>query len=124
MTDRTMQKWWRRAVLAANKNRCAVCGKVRQDSGLECHHLIKRRYRITRHDWRNGVPVCCGECHSYADTTAGTAEILANHPYATGLIDLVRQYRNVKNYLAARGLFLSEFDAETLAELKQIAKEW
>ena len=121
MTDRTMQVWWRRAVLRANQNTCAVCGKVRPDNELECHHLVKRRYRLLRHDWRNGVPVCVGECHRYADTTTGTAGILSAHKWGEYLGEMVRKYRTVKDYLIDNGISQAQMDAASLDELKTVA---
>jgi hypothetical protein len=121
MTDRTMQIWWRRAVLRKHHNICAVCGRVKPDNELQAHHLVKRRYRLLRHDWRNGVPVCAGECHNYADTTTGTSEILGRHRYGPYLGDIVRTYRTVKDYLTEQGMALAAYDQRTLDELKTVA---
>ncbi len=120
MTDRTMQRWWRRAVLTVHKNKCAVCGRIREPEELECHHLVKRRYRILRHDDRNGVPVCKGKCHSYADTTAGTAEILSKHKWADYLNSVVRDFRTVKDYLVQKGITQKQMDEKSLEELKTL----
>lgn len=121
LNDRTMQSHWRKAVLKANRNRCAVCGIIRADGELECHHLVKRRYRILRHDYRNGVPVCIMGCHRYADTTTGTAEILKKHKYEEYLTGIVRKYQTVKEYLIDYGITQLEKDRADLDELKTIS---
>ena len=74
VSDRTLQKYWRIAVLKKNHNTCVICGKIKPDSELECHHVIRRNHRVTRHDVKNGVPVCTGDCHRMAHTEKGKAE--------------------------------------------------
>lgn len=118
LSDATMQRWWRRAVLAYHSNTCAVCGRVRADCDLECHHLIKRRYRILRNDYRNGVPVCKGECHRIADNNSGW--LLAKHPFKDYITRITSTYITVKDYLIDWGMTLAEFDAQTLEDLKGI----
>ena len=78
VSDRTLQKYWRLAVLALHHNRCIICGKTRRPVDLECHHIIKRRHRVTRHDAINGVPVCTGECHQIAHTQRGQQLMLGS----------------------------------------------
>ena len=120
VTDRTMQRWWRRAVLVKNFHRCAVCGQVKPSESLECHHLIRRRYRVTRHDWRNGVPVCAGECHSIADRTS--AELIAQSRHRDYLVAR-KQIGTIKKYLSSQKMSLQQFDAATLEKLKEIVNE-
>jgi hypothetical protein len=121
MTDRTMQRYWRAAVLVQNHFTCAVCHKYQHPNNLEAHHLVKRRYRLLRHDVRNGVLVCCGVCHQYADTATGTAEILTTSPYRVYLTDAVRKWRTYKDFLISIGKSEAEHTAIQLAELKKIA---
>jgi hypothetical protein len=119
-TDKTMQKWWRLAVLRANGNQCAVCGLIRPDHELECHHLIKRRFRILRHDYRNGVPVCIGDCHRKADANSGW--LIQKHPYRDHITRITSSFVSVKDFLQEEGMSLDEYDAKTLEELKSIVK--
>ncbi|MGD8567359.1 MAG: HNH endonuclease signature motif containing protein [Gammaproteobacteria bacterium] len=119
VTDRAMQVWWRRAILASHNNTCAVCGRVRSSSDMECHHLIKRRYRILRHDYRNGVPVCVGDCHRKADNNSGW--LISKHQYREHLTDITSNYTTIKDFLIDRGMTLAEHDAQMLEELKEVA---
>jgi len=118
----TMVAWWRKAVLANCDNTCAVCRNKWPSDQLEAHHLVSRHNRILRYDWRNGVAVCRGPCHTLADTRSGTASILKVWPHAKYLTETVEQYRTYKEYL--KFLLISE-RAHTrgqLTALKIIAK--
>ena len=75
VSDSTLQKYWRQAVLKRNHNTCIVCGIIKSSGYLECHHIIRRGHRVTRHDSMNGIPVCVGECHRKAHTERGKADI-------------------------------------------------
>lgn len=120
VSDRTMQRWWRLAVLANNYCTCAVCGAIRTPDELECHHLIKRRYRILRNDFRNGVCVCAGECHRKADNNSGW--LIQKSAYREHLTKTTSTYTTVKDFLIDEGITQKEFDRRQLAELKKIAK--
>jgi len=39
---------------------CMRCGHIGED--LSAHHLIKRKYYLSRHDIRNGITLC-SKCH-------------------------------------------------------------
>jgi len=69
MKDRYLQKLWRDAVLKKDNYRCVMCG-IGGEHNLQCHHFIKRRVRVLRHDYRNGFALCYG-CHAKAHTKAG-----------------------------------------------------
>jgi hypothetical protein len=75
VSDRYLQAYWRKAVLLIHGNTCIVCGNVRMPDALECHHVIKRRHRVLKHDPKNGVPVCAGECHQFVHTRKGERTI-------------------------------------------------
>jgi hypothetical protein len=62
MTDSTLNKLWSRAVRAMRGNYCLSCGAPAHS----CHHIIKRRYIVTKYDATNGIPLC-QECHRIAD---------------------------------------------------------
>ena len=115
-----MQRWWRKAVLIKGLHRCAICGRCRPADELDAHHLIRRRYRALRHDWRNGVPVCRGECHIIADQNS--AKLTAQSPHWEH-IDQVMKFPNSREYLRDRGMTLREFDSAMLILLKKIVKE-
>lgn len=46
---------WSLAVKIRAKNKCEVCGKT---EGLNSHHIVGRRNRMTRWDIKNGVALC------------------------------------------------------------------
>lgn len=117
-SDRYMQTWWRLAVLAANRNTCAECGRIRAPEDLECHHVIKRRVRLLRNDWRNGVPVCRDtDCHRLAD---GKGLLIAS-PINRAHLEHLNRYSTIKDYLVEEGITLAQFDRETLEQLKTVA---
>ena len=117
MTDRYLQKYWRISVLVINNYKCIICGRRRDPSDLECHHIIKRRRLFLRHDWKNGVPVCV-ECHGKAHTLYGSGIIASRHEWMDYLMD--NENVNIKDYLVAHGMTRDEFLQMELDELKKI----
>jgi hypothetical protein len=105
---------WRKAVLSLFDNRCVMCnnGNINQ---LECHHIVKRRNKILRHEIKNGVPVCKYGCHSKIDSIAG-------REFLKGYIDfeyLSKYEKQVfKQYLIDRCMTENEFLKEKADELK------
>lgn len=71
MTDSTLNKLWRQALLIIYYNRCGICGK---EVELQCHHIIKRRNKILKYNLLNGIPLC-RECHAFAHTGAGRRKV-------------------------------------------------
>ena len=62
-SDSTLNKKWRQAVLSWYGEGCIIC----QKQPVECHHIIKRRNKLLRWDYRNGVPLC-KEHHEQSDS--------------------------------------------------------
>ena len=109
-------------MLVAGGFKCAVCGRVRPAGVLDAHHLIKRRYRLLRNDWRNGVPVCRGGCHLEAERISVTAKIIEESS-RRDYLRWKQEFRTVKDYLVNRGITMNEFERSTLEELKIVAGE-
>ena len=129
VSDRTLQKYWRLAVLALHHNRCIICGKTRQPEDLECHHIIKRGHRVTRHDVKNGVPVCItpieidGQittCHKIAHTKVGQriidGRLGASH---CEYLD-EREKVMIKDYKNALSYSTKELEKYELEKLKKV----
>ena len=116
VSDGYLNHWWRKAVLQSYHGRCGLCGLHWEVAGgLEAHHIIKRRRKFTRWDWRNGIPLC-RECHTLAHTKAGEMAISRRHPYYADLVNM--ECINFKDYLLDKGLTENEFRQRTLKELK------
>lgn len=113
-SDGYLQNWWRKAVKRVHGDRCKLCGA----QPVECHHIVKRRYGVLRHDWRNGLPLCA-ECHAQADTIAGR-ERIAEHVDMDYLSAMERY--DLKTFLAERGMTRGEFLRNELDELKRIVR--
>jgi ankyrin repeat protein len=111
-SDSTLMSWWRKAVKAVQGESCVLCGAT----PVECHHIIKRRKKLTRYDWRNGLPLCPG-CHSLSDTIRGR-EAIAEHVD----MDYLRDHDGVilKEWLASHGMTEQEFLQAELDELKDV----
>ena len=120
-SDRYLQAFWRKAVLSYNGNFCFMCGKYKKAEQLECHHIIKRRHRVTKHDYRNGIPLCT-ECHKIAHTKKGEMYIAKNHEFYNDIIEL--ETKTVKDYLIEHGLVKHELETLELNKLKAIIKEY
>lgn len=106
MSDGRLQKLWRLAVIAVWRSD-PLSGE-RQPERLQCHHLIYRRYFLTRHDWRNGVPLS-PESHIRVHGVQGNAPILdmllpEHREYLTTL-----QRWTKKDYLFVTGLSEAEY---------------
>ena len=56
VSDSTLTKLWRQAVLASWGHQDPISGTW-GDENLECHHIIKRKHWVTRWDWKNGIPL-------------------------------------------------------------------
>lgn len=106
--------------MTAGGHKCAVCGRVRPASALDAHHLVKRRYRLMRNDWRNGVPVCRGKCHQEAERITVTNKIIEEYS-RRDYLEWKRRFKTVKDYLVNRGITMDEFERSTLEELKIVA---
>ena len=114
--DSTLNHWWRKATLQSYSYRCGICGLSWKAGALEAHHIIKRRRKFTRWDWRNGIPLC-KECHALAHTKKGELFISRRHPYYADLVNM--ECINFKDYLVAIGMTENEFRQRTLKELKE-----
>jgi hypothetical protein len=119
-TDRTLQKYWRKAVLAYHKNTCIICGLPASDDQLECHHICRRRVAFLRHDYRNGVPVHVGECHRIAHTKKGEQIIARKHEFYEYLLD--HENIRIKDWLQQTRQSRDEFLIGELKELKEVAQ--
>jgi hypothetical protein len=118
--DSTLDAAWRKAVLESYNWRCGICGLSWLQGSLECHHIIKRRHKLTRWDYRNGVPLC-RECHALAHTKAGEAIIARRHPWYDELVTL--ESINFKDYIATVGWTENEWRQQMLEKLKEKAQE-
>ena len=124
VSDRTLQKYWRIAVLKKNHNTCVICGKIKPDSELECHHVIRRNHRVTRHDVKNGVPVCTGDCHRMAHTEKGKADI--RDSLGASHMDYLYERENVfiKDYKIALSYSTKELEEFELNRLKEVISRY
>jgi len=116
ISDGYLNHWFRKAVLASFHYRCGICGLSWKAGALEAHHIIKRRRKFTRWDFRNGIPLC-KECHALAHTKKGELFISRRHPYYADLVNM--ECINFKDYLVAIGMTENEFRQRTLKELKE-----
>ena len=124
VSDRTLQRYWRKAVLLIHGNRCIICGKKKEDSGLESHHLVKRRKRVLKHDAKNGVPVCVGECHQVAHTRKGE-RLIADRLGAAQLEYLEeRESWLIKDYRFSLSHSKEEHEEWELARLKEVIAKY
>ena len=115
MTDRYLDGLWSKAVRAIKGECCAnpMCGK--QASGV--HHIIKRRYKVTRWDVKNGIPLC-PTCHPIADRNTGFALSLITGEDADYLN--VQGMHTLKDWLAISQQTREEFMKGCAVELKEL----
>jgi len=81
------------------------------------HHLVRRIYKTTRWDWRNGINVCI-KCHN--EIHAGKKQ----EPVSRELWDLLNDLKNQDwhKYLLDRGMTEMEFYQEKERELDEQLK--
>ena len=118
-TDRYLQQLWRQALLILHDNNCAYCGETYD---LECHHIIKRRNKLFRHDYRNGI-VLCKVCHEWAETLEGKKWIVENHIYYNELRIEEMKYKTLKDYRYEMQLSENKFLTLQAEFLKRIINE-
>lgn len=83
-SDSYLMKLWREAVLNFWGNRCGFCGHPIEEE-LQCHHIVYRRHKILKWNWRNGIPLCY-KCHRVAHTKAGEQRISSLTPFYDFLV--------------------------------------
>ena len=111
LSDSSLLRLWRRTVLKLWGYSCIICG---QGGNLDCHHIIKRRYKLLLFDWRNGVPVHEGECHERANLEAPRMLSEEQLQYLQGMRALTK-----KAYLFAERLSESEWRQRVKEELEK-----
>ena len=109
LSDSTLSALWRKVVLHVHHNTCVVC---HGGGTLQAHHIIHRRYKILRWNWRNGVPVHAGDCHE----TANLQGIYAAPPVWRDYL-MEKSCQIHKQYLMEHGMSGSEWRAEVKADL-------
>lgn len=119
VSDSYLNKLWRKAVLAEWGYECPYCGNTDIDI-IEIHHIVKRKNKILRWDYRNGIPGCKYSCHSFYHTLSGQKWILEN--LEEEVILYLSEFDNVlyKDYLFEHGLTDNEFRKIKLEELKKV----
>lgn len=120
VSDRYLMMLWRRAVLAEWNYQCGFCGAKNID--LECHHIVKRRRKLTRWDWRNGIPLCTDH-HKVGHTKDGELKIMiaiGDARYKT-LCEMEKVV--FKDYLLKNGMTENEFRINTMKTLKEVANK-
>ena len=102
LSDSTMQRLWVKTVRARYNNCCGICGKYNTGTH-ECHHVIKRRAVLTRHDWRNGI-LLCQECHRKMDLPGGELLVAQAHHSWDYLMAILPDAKNASNYFQKIGI--------------------
>lgn len=125
VSDSTLQRYWRKAVLLNHHNTCIICGKKKEDSDLECHHIIyKSQNRPLRHDPKNGVPTCKYGCHKKAHTSIGK-KIITDYLGAAHTNYLYkRENWFVKDLRKAMSFSQHEHEKWELARLKEVIAKY
>jgi hypothetical protein len=109
LSDSTLSALWRKVVLHVGNNTCVICC---EGGTLQAHHVIHRRYKMLRWDWRNGVPVHAGDCHE----TANTQGIYA--AYSVWRDYLMKRSRWLyKQYVTERGMSETDWRHDVKADL-------
>lgn len=125
ISDSYLFKLWRQAVLKLWGNRCAFCGNpIIED--IECHHIVRRRHKVLRWDYRNGIPLCSKKvnpkykltCHQYGHTKLGESLIKEKNKHYNDIIIL--EPKNYRDYLLQNAVNDNEFREFKFLELKTI----
>ena len=108
LSDSTLSALWRKVVLHVGRNTCVICGG---GGTLQAHHVIHRRYKILRWDFRNGVPVHAG-CHE----TANMQGVYAAYPVWQDYL-MERSRWLYKQYVTERGMSEADWRHDVKADL-------
>lgn len=129
LSDRYMMKLWRQAVLIKWGGKCIFCQESNQDV-LECHHIKKRKHKLTRYLVDNGVPVCkvkYGEkmsCHQRAETFEGQ-EIIKKLIGEKTLVKIDQlAHQTIKDYCSEHGISQSEYLISAKDELERVISDY
>jgi hypothetical protein len=123
VSDSTLNKLWRQAVLAYWRYTDPVSHTVdTSGDSLQCHHIIPRRRYVTRWDYRNGLPLTAKSHKWMHEQPLEAAEwISANVPDYEYLVKMGGRLK--KEYLLSLGLTDAEFRQQIRDELKRIIEE-
>jgi len=110
--DRCLDSWWSSAIKKKYGGRCAICN----GHGVHAHHIIKRRYKVTRWLVINGICLCL-DCHRDVESGLLAREIRLSEADKASL-SLWSQY-NLKDWCQKNGMTTNEFRADRLRELKR-----
>lgn len=120
VSDSTLHKLWRKAVLAWWGYRDPISGLCDPTGGIfQCHHIVYRRHFLLRWDYRNGIPLT-DESHRYAHTGAGRARV--REMVFTDYLDEMERW-DKKSWLLKEGITEGEFRLQKMAELRRIIEE-
>ncbi len=117
MTDRHLCKLWSNAVRIQKGVLCSnpMCGKLASGT----HHIVKRRYMVTRYDVKNGLPLC-PTCHPIADRNSEFAMRMISAEDRDYLADM--GMHTLKDWLLITRQSRDEFMQGCADELKAIIK--
>ena len=123
LSESNLLKLRRQVVLANFNDCCFFCGKHKFNVPLEDHHLIKRKNLLLRYDWRNGIPVCKYNCHSYAETPTGKAKISDYLRNADLLNYLQERSGQAKQWFVEHGITKNDFLKQMYDDLQAKIEE-
>jgi hypothetical protein len=108
--DRTLDIWWSKAVSKKYGGKCALCKR----DGTQAHHIVKRRYKLTRWLVGNGVWLC-QRCHTEIEIYPAKARAVDS--MADESIALWGKY-TLKQWCQSHYMTTNDFRADRLKELK------
>ena len=113
--ESTMMKYWRMAVRAKRGDWCVFPGCT--SPADQCHHFVHRKFKLTRYDVENGLPLCMTH-HNRADRLNERMELekLLDMEYLQSLT----KYTTIKDFLVERGMTEKEFLIDELEALKGV----
>ena len=120
LSDGRMNQLWRKVVLINAGNRCFICKKWFDDSGLQCHHIIRRIKKITRFLPENGVALC-HDCHRKLHNQNKVKRELENTWHFIDLLDELN-LMTYPVYLQREGLTHYEYYTKLENRMKGIIK--
>ena len=118
MTDKYLLSLWSKAVLTSKGEYCynPECGQPAHS----CHHIIRRKHKLTRYDVRNGLPLC-SECHRDVQNRAVSDMDMIPEADRKWLREAAGIM--IKDYLVKLGMTDKEFCEIAADNLKRIIRE-